>query len=281
MEKRIGLPKDRIRELRSSLHHYEQVQAGKVRESHGIDTRTNAKSVVDFSDRSSWNRFDENQTEISKDFKGVLGESLDINEFLFFRFPGREDLVLIEVGGPGYGLRASMPQVARSYAICLEDKDIYNYSSKILDPTSHTVVSRVSVNNQQVPADLTQPETFRELSRVMSGTKADVLIERMYRGWKYIYQKPEVLFHILNKYYKLMSDNSVMFIQLIYKHPTDMEKFSEFINQVNLKFLGKLKIKFIKLSGMNYHYTLLIEKFPGCPKELTSLRQNKTYQHEH
>jgi hypothetical protein len=250
---------------RELLKDYEDRQGNLVNDAHSMDEMIN--SVEDkISQPLTWGMYDENQSDFSKSFKSVLDDHADLNDFLTHRFPNRKDLTLIEVGGPGYQLRHTLSSVGRSFAVCLEDKDLSGLKSRIPEG-SHTVISRINVKGVIKPADLTDPHTFRELSGKMQKKKADVLIERLWGGWANIEKNPNILFHILKKYYKLMAENSVMFVQLMDFEGSDIEEFKFWITLMNQKFSTKLNIVLAE-SEAGDKFALKIERFPGSPDNL-------------
>lgn len=161
---------------------------------------------------------------ISRDFFDTLNfanytskENADLAMSLYLKnnFKNKKDgITFVEMGGPGERLARDIDgicKIKKSFGITLQmgvDKAIYQNQFDPNDiPEYHKVIT----------GDMFLNGTFCELKENLKEDKIDLLIERMRGGTEFLGDAtcyPAWYYRNLNSWYRLMSDNGIMFIEV-------------------------------------------------------------------
>lgn len=138
-------------------------------------------------------------------------------------------------------------------------------------PASHSILLENIFNAKT-------PELIMER---LGNQKVDLLMERMQKSLENIpSNSSEMLFDLLSRYYRIMSDNSLMFWQLPLIKFEVRDLMVSWIEKINEKYRGKLELRFVpyyvaKEKLEDQEFTLangkfMLRKLSGAPAELPS-----------
>ncbi len=181
----------------------------------------------------------------------------------------KQDLTAVEFGGSGSQLFRGFTKdfFRKTAAVCL--KDIRNQNQKNDDvKNNHSVIEGDIM-------DVQDNQLLTEVAQKLGTKKSDLIISRMFGLLKFIDRHPAILDRIIRKWYDMLNENGLMFVQfepygLLPEHLKTREyivkKWSDVIKEKFLEIDIQIQID-EKMGVLRLH-----KKF-GAPKELPSAAQ--------
>lgn len=214
---------------------------------------------------SKWQNYDsplleqESRGPISFDeyFRSVLPSGVSIREYIQRELQDRGGRAIgIEFGGPGTALFSGFSRgfFSRSLGITLED----------LRSEADTKYDKVNHHTVQA-GDLEEPKTQEEVRTWLNGEKADLIIERMMGPLFHVPKDPYYMAKYLSEWYKMLSENGVMFIEV-----------PLFMDSLLAPWIGRIAEEegievSSKMGGHAYNSRFRLKKLPGAPAEIPLL----------
>lgn len=182
----------------------------------------------------AWQSYDsplldqENRIPIAYDefFRVTLPAGVNLKEYLFDVFSDKARSVIgIEFGGPGSRLFSGFPKgfFERTLGVTLFDhrdkseKDFdvsRNHALLATDQKTYAQSCEFPIPQQPLTGDLTNSNTQEEVKTWLNGRKADLIIERIMGPLLYVPKDPYYIAKYISEWYKLLSNNGVMFIEI-------------------------------------------------------------------
>lgn len=184
----------------------------------------------------------------------------------------------IEFGGPGSALFSAFSNdlLEKTIGVCLED---IRSSSEIERDAGygHSIVSGDILDTSNI-------ELYEEINKKLSSDKTDLIISRMMGPLNDIAKNPLVLDRIIRKWYSMLNENGIIFVQFDYffkqfnrKEKSKVSNVSAFRSEVRTdveawassvqkKFPNEIEIQ-IGEEGIRIHKKI------GAPEELPSIKE--------
>jgi hypothetical protein len=133
-----------------------------------------------------------------------------------------------------------------------------------------------------IEGDCLSIKGIRKFENILgTGKKVDLLFERMLGGVKDYPTNPEFLWSLLNRFYKLLNDGGIMFVQSPdRKKLEDMEIIEKWLSKLSRRRRGDIEFC-CKKRGISFelngelkaydYYILYLRKLKGAPTELPKL----------
>jgi hypothetical protein len=146
----------------------------------------------------------------------------NIREYLEQRFVNKKGKVTgLEIGGLGSRIFSDFKNnfLARSVGLTLTDSR---------DERQRKEDSRR--NHNVLKGDAFLPETYKVLAEKYLPNGADIIFERMENGLLGMTENPTVFFELVKQWYKILSENGVMFVQSPYiTKKENVEQWQDFL----------------------------------------------------
>lgn len=174
------------------------------------------------------------------------------------------DLTAIEFGGPGSKFFGTFPEnfFRRTIGVCLKDirKDEEIDRDRGL---GHYVIEGdiMEVQNE---------ELTRKVLKVLKVEKTDLIISRMMGPLGHLDKDPAILDRIIRRWYKILDQNGLMFIQFIYLKNVDTDPY---LTDLIKKWAAAVGEMFPEVDIKVGKRTLRLHKKNGAPEELPPATQ--------
>ncbi|HOX41269.1 MAG TPA: hypothetical protein PK263_03680 [bacterium] len=195
---------------------------------------------------------------VPSSYEGKLTENIkDYIEVLLGSRRG--EAIGIEFGGPGCKLFGGFEAdiFRRTAGVTLTAPPSLN------DPTKNRYGEQ---RHAIIAGNFFYTKTRREIEHWLAGKHADVIFERMVGGLNLLPNDRRIQEYIFNWWYRLLGENSVMFVQLPKSFFEDPDYLTRWIDLVKNSFSGSIDI-------ISDGYNIRLNKLTGAPEKLPSLPQ--------
>lgn len=128
-------------------------------------------------------------------------------------------------------------------------------------------------NHSVIEGNILTPDTQEKIKVWLNGEKVDLILERMEGGLELFPRDERWFYAAANEVYNLLSDNGIMFMQLVFSVAGD-EKNDYFVADLNLieDWIKKIRAEHPQTLKINWDgQSLLIQKMPGAPEKLPKI----------
>lgn len=218
--------------------------------------------------RSVWGLYNSTVEDYERrNFRNLLGRDLLFRRKHIVDFiKQRTDPVVIDLMAPSGTLESLFEKI--------RDKPKFGLAVSLSDSRSDSQKAKdEKLGIKQLEGDIMLSQTWDEIKHLLNGRKADVIMERAEDGLNYLPRNERLYAILLNKAWKLLSDNNGM---LLIQCPDSMvksvnlKKWIECLNKVGINCKSNQIYGHRGYKGFIGH--LKIVKTPNSPKELPFLR---------
>ncbi|MFA6386189.1 MAG: hypothetical protein WCW04_00230 [Candidatus Paceibacterota bacterium] len=205
-------------------------------------------------------------------FRNILPEGQkDLRSYVESSFKEKQGKALgVEFGGVGSNLFRGFSKgfFKETFGITLADHrekwktkiDAYKNSKHKLD---HNVIE----------GDILSDNLYDNLEEKLNGRKVDIIIERMFLGIEFMPAEPYKLSSILEKWYVMLNEGGIMFIQSPVVFNNLLDKWAEMLHD---KYIDSIEFQYEKgihdAAVENEGYSSFrLRKLKGAPKDLPFL----------
>jgi hypothetical protein len=175
----------------------------------------------------------------------------------------RGNAIGVEFGGPGKELFKGFSKnfFNQSVGVTLVD-----YTDKKEKTQNHTVLE----------GNIFSPDTYIALNNLLEGKKVDLIIERMAKGLENVPSAPHMIGIILQKWYELLNDGGIMFVQTPVVFNTLLDKWA---NMIQKDYADVLEFDYKKgvWNDNAIGSVFRLHKLPNAPIELPFLNIKTVY----
>jgi len=170
-------------------------------------------------------------------------------------------LTAVEFGGPGINLFSGFTEgfFAKTAGVTLTD--IIQEHRKSARPTHSLIEGNIT--------DIFNQDIYAKLQKALGTAKVDLIISRMAGGVNHINRHPAILDEIIRKWYSILNENGLMFVQFGYNdgESQDYNRASEWIKALKERY-PDLDIQLAHTSE-----TIRLHKKEGDPEELPPAKE--------
>lgn len=173
-----------------------------------------------------------------------------------------DDLTAVEFGGPGSKLFSgfTIDFFKKTLGVCLED--IRNTETRKTDRLeNHSVVVGDIL-------DVLDDKVFKNITATLGTNKTDLIISRMMGPLTFISKDPAILDRIIRKWYEMLSENGLMFIQFDFIH-YDFKPIEKMVKT----WANLVKEKFPEIDIQIGNGVMRLNKKTGAPESLPPATQ--------
>lgn len=132
------------------------------------------------------------------------------------------------------------------------------------------------LNHNVVEGDILSGSLYDNLEEKLNGRKADLIIERMFLGLEFMPAEPYKLSSILEKWYEMLNEDGIMFVQPPVIFNNLLDKWAEMLHD---KYLDSIEFQYEKgvhdASVEDEGYSAFrLRKLKGSPNKLPFLNPN-------
>lgn len=211
---------------------------------------------------------DKGRESFYESFKKVIPEKYtSMKEYIEDMLQDKKGKAIgIEFGGLGYNLFGSFSKgfFEKSCDVTLvdhrEDKEKEEAAKKL---SNHSVIIE----------DFLSDEAYEKLDGELNGKKADFIMERIFMGMEFIPSEPYILAEIIQKWYSILSEGGVMFIQTPVAFNHLMKKWGKLLH---LREAGLIEFEYMDGTSdggktENNPSVFFLRKLKGAPEKLPFL----------
>jgi hypothetical protein len=149
------------------------------------------------------------------------------------------------------------------------------------------------VNHNVIEGDILSDGLYDSLNEKLKGRKVDLIIERMFKGIEFMPPEPYKLSQILGKWYEMLNENGIMFVQspVVFNNLLDKwadmlhEKYNDIIefqyekgiHDAGIEDTGYSSFRLRKLNGAPKELPFLDSRTVSTIEKWTPLEKNKKY----
>jgi hypothetical protein len=219
-------------------------------------------------DQYSQSEHGHDQPNFEASFRNILPEGKGLREFIEEILEARKGKAIgIEFGGIGTQLFSGFSPdfFEKTFGVALVDHR--NKKSKTIAlPGRDNVREQVS-KHEVVKGNILSPEFYKNtLEKKLNGQKADLIIERLVGGLRFVPLEPFLLSKILQTWYRLLNEGGIMFVEVDSALHNLLIKWSKLIKS---KYKGQIELEFANMNSGASVFRL--RKLKGAPEELPLL----------
>lgn len=204
-------------------------------------------------------------------FRNVLPEGYNMRTYIESSLKEKQGKALgIEFGGVGQNLFRGFSEgfFKETFGVTLADHRknltmyIDKFKNKILD-----------VNHNVIEGDMLSDNLYNNLEKKLKGRKVDLIVERMFKGIEFMPAEPYKLSKILGKWYEMLDENGIMFVQSPVVFNNLLDKWGEMLHE---KYKDSIEFQYEKgihdagVENTGYS-SFRLKKLQGASKELPFL----------
>lgn len=132
-------------------------------------------------------------------------------------------------------------------------------------------ISQEQKNHTILEGDVLSDETYEKLNSLLNDQKVDLILERMAKGLEFIPKEPYKISKIISKWYKMLNEGGIMFIQV----PIALnELFGKWVKMIETEHKTTIEITYSNQGTRDSSLSssvLCLRKLPGAPEDLPLL----------
>jgi len=133
--------------------------------------------------------------------------------------------------------------------------------------------SKHKLDHNAIEGDILCDDLYNNLEEKLNGQKVDLIIERMFLGLEFMPAEPYKLSKILEKWYEMLNEGGIMFVQPPVVFNNLLDKWAEMLHE---KYSSTIEFQHEKgihdAAGEDEGYSAFrLRKLTGAPKELPFL----------
>ncbi|MES2930911.1 MAG: hypothetical protein V4665_03965 [Patescibacteria group bacterium] len=175
----------------------------------------------------------------------------------------------IEFGGLGYNLFAGFDRgfFKKSLGVTLVDHRMDSWKQQ-----DEKIAEEKKLDHTVVEGNILSPDLYKNLEKKLDKKKADLVIERMFRGLEFMPQEPYEIGKVLQKWYSMLNENGMMFVQVPVVFNNLLEKWGLMI-QKGYGHVIELRYKKGKydMGRVDDPSVFILKKLKGAPEKLPFL----------
>ncbi len=211
-------------------------------------------------------------TSFSYFFRNVLPEGQkNMKSYIESSLKERKGKALgIEFGGIGSNLFRGFSKGLFKGTFGVTLADHRNKIQKIKDTTLNSINA---LDHKVVEGDILSDSLYDNLEQKLDNQKVDLIIERMFLGLEFMPAEPYKLSNILGKWYKMLNEDGIMFVQPPVIFNNLLDKWAEMLKK---EYSDTIEFKYEKgihdagASDEGYS-SFRLRKLKGAPAELPFL----------